>query len=71
LQVDSDLVNADSDIAGFSKLVVWHERTHYDPGHQWARTLLVETCGALDGTEGQSVQPSDQAWPESLGSRMP
>jgi DNA-binding transcriptional LysR family regulator len=48
------------DIPGFSKLVVWHERTHYDPGHQWARTLLIETCGALDGTGEQSVQPSSK-----------
>jgi hypothetical protein len=28
------------DIAEFSKLAVWHERTHYDPGHQWARALF-------------------------------
>ena len=49
------------DIPGFSKLAVWHERTHYDPGHQWARALLIETCGALDGTEEQSVQRSHQA----------
>lgn len=49
------------DIPGFSKLAVWHERTHYDPGHQWARALLIETCGALDGTEEQSVQCSHQA----------
>ncbi|GLQ50046.1 LysR family transcriptional regulator [Dyella flava] len=44
------------DIAGFSKLAVWHERTHYDPGHQWARALLFETCGALGGAEEKSVR---------------
>jgi DNA-binding transcriptional LysR family regulator len=39
------------DITGFSKHAVWHERTHYDPGHQWARALLVETCGSMDERE--------------------
>lgn len=35
------------DIPGFTKLAVWHERTHRDPGHRWLRSLLVETCGGL------------------------
>jgi DNA-binding transcriptional LysR family regulator len=55
------------DIPGFSKLAVWHERTHYDPGHQWARALLIETCGALDGTEEQSAPRSHHAAPGSRG----
>jgi DNA-binding transcriptional LysR family regulator len=33
-------------IAGFTKVVAWHERTHRDPGHRWLRELLFETCGA-------------------------
>lgn len=36
------------DIPGFTKLAVWHERTHRDPGHRWARSLLFETCGCLE-----------------------
>lgn len=32
-------------ISGFTKLVVWHGRTHHDEGHRWARALLSETCG--------------------------
>jgi DNA-binding transcriptional LysR family regulator len=36
------------DIPGFTKLAVWHERTHRDPGHRWVRMLLFETCGDLE-----------------------
>ena len=32
------------EIPGFTKLVVWHERTHRDPGQRWLRDLLVESC---------------------------
>ncbi|OWV96333.1 LysR family transcriptional regulator [Rhizobium sp. R693] len=35
------------DIPGFTKLAVWHERTHRDPGHRWVRSILFEACGAL------------------------
>ncbi len=38
------------EIPGFTKLAVWHERTHRDLGHRWARSVLFETCGSLDGT---------------------
>ena len=33
-------------VQGFTKTVVWHERTHRDAGHRWLRQLLFETCGA-------------------------
>ena len=33
------------DIPGFTKLAVWHERTHRDPGHRWVRALLFESVG--------------------------
>ncbi|WP_431321122.1 LysR family transcriptional regulator [Rhizobium sp. YTU87027] len=36
------------DIPGFTKLAVWHERTHRDPGHRWVRSILFEACGALE-----------------------
>ncbi|WP_029006245.1 LysR family transcriptional regulator [Azorhizobium doebereinerae] len=36
------------DIPGFTKLAVWHERTHRDAGHRWIRALLFETCGCLE-----------------------
>ncbi|OWW05022.1 hypothetical protein ATY81_03415 [Rhizobium sp. R72] len=35
------------DFPGFTKLAVWHERTHRDPGHRWVRSILFEACGAL------------------------
>jgi hypothetical protein len=31
------------EIPGFTKLAVWHERTHRDPGHRWVRALLFES----------------------------
>lgn len=37
------------EVPGFTKLAVWHERTHRDLGHRWARSVLFETCGCLDG----------------------
>mgnify|MGYP001809845400 CR=1 FL=1 len=43
------------EVPGFSKSLVWHERTHRDPGHHWLRTLMVETCGTPDSwTFGKS-----------------
>ncbi len=30
-------------IPGFSKAMVWHERTHRDPAHRWLRELLRQT----------------------------
>ena len=32
------------EIQGFTKTLVWHERTHRDPGHQWLRELLFSTA---------------------------
>lgn len=32
------------EIAGFSKMLAWHERTHHDIGHRWVRDLLVAAC---------------------------
>lgn len=31
------------EILGFSKTLVWHERTHRDPGYQWVRSLLINS----------------------------
>ena len=30
------------DIEGFTKTLVWHERSHRDPAHQWLRVLFTE-----------------------------
>ncbi len=38
------------EIPGFSKIAVWHDRTHRDPGHRWLRSLLFETMGDETGT---------------------
>lgn len=29
------------ELAGFSIHMIWHERTHYDPGHRWLREQLA------------------------------
>lgn len=31
------------EVAGFSKVVAWHDRIHRDPAHIWLRDLLFET----------------------------
>lgn len=33
------------EIAGFSKTLAWHERSHRDAGQAWVRALLIETLG--------------------------
>jgi DNA-binding transcriptional LysR family regulator len=35
-------------VPGFTKTLVWHERSHRAPGHCWARERLVGTCAAPD-----------------------
>lgn len=37
-------------VSGFTKLVVWHARTHEDPGHRWVRSVLFRTCGVVPDT---------------------
>ncbi|QIM68718.1 LysR family transcriptional regulator [Basfia succiniciproducens] len=31
-------------IDGFTKTLVWHERTHRDPAYRWLRELMAEVC---------------------------
>src|SRR5574343_275659 len=31
-------------VPGFTKVAVWHERHHHDPGQRWARELLCGVC---------------------------
>jgi DNA-binding transcriptional LysR family regulator len=38
------LIEPPLDVSGFSKILAWHARTHDDPGHRWARSLLFQTC---------------------------
>jgi DNA-binding transcriptional LysR family regulator len=33
------------EVAGFTKVLAWHARTHADPRQRWVRELLVRTCG--------------------------
>lgn len=33
-------------IPGFTKIAVWHGRTHHDEGHRWARAQLIASCTA-------------------------
>ncbi|MCG7657551.1 LysR family transcriptional regulator [Wielerella bovis] len=32
------------DIAGFTMMMTWHERTQYDVAHQWLRQIVGEVC---------------------------
>jgi DNA-binding transcriptional LysR family regulator len=32
------------DVPGFTKMAVWHERTHLDSAQRWLRELLFEAC---------------------------
>lgn len=32
------------EIAGFTKMMAWHARTHHHPGYQWLRRVLAEVC---------------------------
>lgn len=43
-------------IPGFTKLAVWHGRTHNDEGHRWARALLFETCGNVEALDGELLR---------------
>ena len=31
-------------IQGFTKTVIWHERTHKDPAYRWVRELIEKAC---------------------------
>ncbi|WP_353622809.1 LysR substrate-binding domain-containing protein [Aliirhizobium terrae] len=34
-------------VASFSKILVWHDRTHRDRGHQWFRSILIKSGGEM------------------------
>ena len=36
-------------IQGFTKTLIWHERTHKDPAYCWVRELIEKTCLVDDG----------------------
>lgn len=42
------------DIPGFSMALMWHERQHHDPAHEWFRNELVSVAAALDGGKSRS-----------------
>ncbi|ENJ1204769.1 LysR family transcriptional regulator, partial [Klebsiella variicola] len=31
------------EVAGFEMLMLWHERWHRDPAHQWLRQFIVNS----------------------------
>lgn len=35
------------EVKGFTKTLVWHPRTHEDPGHRWVRELLAKSCAGI------------------------
>ena len=34
------------EIQGFTKTLIWHERTHKDPAYRWVRELIEKACAA-------------------------
>jgi transcriptional regulator, lysR family len=36
-------------IKGFTKTLIWHERTHKDPAYCWVRELIEKACLVDDG----------------------
>lgn len=46
-QIGLSMIEPPIEIPGFSKSLVWHERTHRDAGHQWIRSLMIETVKSL------------------------
>lgn len=46
-------------VAGFTKILAWHARTHADPRQRWLREQLVRSCNAAAATEPEP--PADQA----------
>lgn len=53
---DLALIEPPIAVPGFTKIAVWHGRTHGDAGHRWARALLFETCGAVDALGGDLLR---------------
>lgn len=54
------------DVPGFTKIAVWHARTHSDPRQRWLRALLVETCAQPDqaasaAVRAAAIKPSSHA----------
>lgn len=43
------------EVAGFTKVLAWHARTHVDPRQRWVRELLVRTCGQHSTPSPQDV----------------
>lgn len=46
-------------IAGFTKVMAWHERNHHDLGQRWIRALLVQSCAAAP--DAVPARPSIQS----------
>ncbi|WAC73447.1 LysR family transcriptional regulator [Roseateles sp. SL47] len=42
------------EVAGFTKLLVWHARTHADPRQRWVRDQLVRACQADQGAGAEA-----------------
>ena len=40
------------EVPGFTKLLVWHARTHADPRQQWVREQLVQACARAPALGG-------------------
>lgn len=44
-------------VPGFTKVMAWHERTHYSEAHRWIRDLIFAACQADDFLEDQAYCP--------------
>ncbi|MGG5867575.1 hypothetical protein ACQT30_17000, partial [Klebsiella pneumoniae] len=43
LAKDKKVVEPPLAVAGFEMLMLWHERWHRDPAHQWLRQFIVNS----------------------------
>lgn len=44
------IVEPPTDIPGFTMSLLWHDRRHHDPGHEWLRSELAAVAKEIDST---------------------
>lgn len=52
------IVDPPTDIPGFTMSLLWHDRRHHDPGHEWLRSELAAVAKEIDTpTKRRSAPP--------------
>jgi len=47
------VVEAPVEVPGFQMLMLWPERVHRDPAHQWLRDHIAQACASRKGEKGR------------------